>query len=154
MRECVEAMRVLWTEDVAEYHDRLVDVPPTWQWPQPSPPVLMGGAGPNVLNRVVGYCDGWLPAVHMNFTEDLRGRFTPIEEFAAEAKKLQQLAEERGRPRPIIQVTSEVVNRIPLGELEKLGVTRVMMGLQEAKDEDVRPLLERHRETIAKLTGS
>ena len=78
----------------------------------------MGGAGPNVLNRVVRYCDGWLPAVHMSFTEDLRGRFTPVEEFADEAKKLQKLAEEHGRPRPVIQVSSEVLTRIPVGELE------------------------------------
>ena len=31
MRECVEAMRVLWTQEVAEYHGRLVEIPPTWQ---------------------------------------------------------------------------------------------------------------------------
>ena len=158
MRESVEAMRVLWTEEVAEYHGRIIDIPPTWQWPkpvqQPSPPVLMGGAGPNVLNRVVSYCDGWLPAVHMNFTEDLRGRFTPVEEFADEAKRLQRMAEEAGRPRPMVQVTSELLNRMPVGELEELGVTRVMMGLGEAQEEEIRPTLEKNRETIAKLTGS
>jgi len=162
MREKVETMKALWTREVAEYHGRHVDLPPTWQWPkpvqQPHPPILMGGAGPNVLNRVVAYCDGWLPAVHMNFTEDLRGRFTPIEELADEAAKLQRLAEERGRPRPQIQCNAQVMSRIPLGQLEEMGVTRLMMGLgglalTEVTDEEVRPTLERLRETVDKATG-
>lgn len=162
MREKVETMKALWTREVAEYHGRHVDLPPTWQWPkpvqQPHPPILMGGAGPNVLNRVVAYCDGWLPAVHMNFTEDLRGRFTPIEELADEAAKLQRLAEERGRPRPQLQCNAQVMSRIPLGQLEEMGVTRLMMSLgglalTEVTDEEVRPTLERLRETVDKATG-
>ena len=162
MREKVEAMKVLWTEEVAEYHGRHVDIPPTWQWPKPvqkpHPPILMGGAGPNVLNRIVNYCDGWLPAVHMNFTEDLRGRFTPVEEFADEAAKLQRMAAERGKPRPQIQCGSGVIERIPLEQLEEIGVTRIMMsggglGLDDMADEGVRPALEQLREQVDKLTG-
>lgn len=162
MREKIEAMKTLWTQEVAEYHGRHVDIPPTWQWPkpvqQPHPPILMGGAGPNVLNRVVDYCDGWLPAIHMDFTEDLRGRFTPVEEFADEAAKLQRLAEERGRPRPQIQCNAMVLKHIPMGQLEEMGVTRLTLGvggadLTEVTDETVRPILERLRETVDKAAG-
>ncbi len=162
MREKVEAMKTLWTQEVAEYHGRHVDIPPTWQWPKPvqkpHPPILMGGAGPNVLNRIVNYCDGWLPAVHMNFTEDLRGRFTPVEEFVDEAMKLQRMAAERGKPRPQIQCGSGVIERIPLEQLEEIGVTRIMMsggglGLDDVPDEGVRPALEALREQVDKLTG-
>lgn len=162
MREKIEAMKTLWTQEVAEYHGRHVDIPPTWQWPkpvqQPHPPILMGGAGPNVLNRVVDYCDGWLPAIHMAFTEDLRGRFTPVEEFADEAAKLQRLAEERGRPRPQIQCNALVLRHIPMGQLEEMGVTRLTLGvggtdLTEVTDETVRPILERLRETVDKAAG-
>ena len=162
MREKVEAMTALWTQEVAEYHGRHVDIPPTWQWPKPvqdpHPPILMGGAGPNVLNRVVNYCDGWLPAVHLNFTEDLRGRFTPVEEFADEAAKLMRLAEERGKPRPQIQCTSDVLSRMPLGQLEEIGVTRIMMGvagggLDAVGNDEVRPTIERLREQVDGLTG-
>ena len=162
MREKVEAMKTLWTQEVAEYHGRHVDIPPTWQWPKPvqkpHPPILMGGAGPNVLNRIVNYCDGWLPAVHMNFTEDLRGRFTPVEEFVDEAMKLQRMAAERGKPSPQIQCGSGVIERIPLEQLEEIGVTRIMMsggglGLDDVPDEGVRPALEQLREQVDKLTG-
>ena len=162
MREKVEAIKTLWTEEVAEYHGRHVEIPPTWQWPKPvqdpHPPILMGGAGPNVLNRVANYCDGWLPAVHMSFTEDLRGRFTPVEEFPDEVAKLQRLAEERGRPRPQVQCGLDVASRIPLGQLEEMGVTRLMVGLGgaalEGVDEDeVRPAVEQARERVDALTG-
>ncbi len=158
MREKVEAMKLLWTEEVAEYHGRHVELLPSWQWPKPiqdpHPPILMGGAGPNVLNRVVNYCDGWLPAVHFQFTEDLRGRFTPIEEFADEAAKLQRLAEEQGKPRPQIQCTADVLNYLPLGQLEEMGVTRLMMslggfrGTGEVQDEDVPAAIEQLREEL------
>jgi len=162
MREKVEAIKTLWTEEVAEYHGRHVEIPPTWQWPKPvqdpHPPILMGGAGANVLNRVVNYCDGWLPAVSMNFTEDLRGRFTPIEEFPDECAKLQRLAEERGKPRPHVQCGLDIVSRIPLDQLEEMGVTRLMVGLGDAAlegvtEDDVRPAVERARERVDQLTG-
>ena len=65
MRERVEAMKAIWTQDESEYHGELVDFGPTWCWPKPvqkpHPPVLLGGSGPNVLKRVVAYADGWMP---------------------------------------------------------------------------------------------
>ena len=43
MRERVEAMKAIWTQDEAEYHGKHVDFDPIWQWPKPLiplPPVL------------------------------------------------------------------------------------------------------------------
>ena len=49
MRERVEAMKAIWTQDEAEYHGEFVDFDPIWCWPkpaqQPHPPVLVGGTG-------------------------------------------------------------------------------------------------------------
>ena len=162
MREKVEAIKTLWTSEVAEYHGRHVDVPPTWQWPKPvqdpHPPILVGGAGPNVLNRVVSYGDGWLPAVSLTFNEGLRGRVTPVEEFPDDVAELQRLAEERGKPRPQVQCGVEITSRIPLAQLEEIGVTRLVVnvagpGSDGVSDEEVRPTLERARERIDALTG-
>ena len=56
MRERVEAMKAIWTQDEAEYHGRIVDFDPIWSWPKPvqkpHPPVLVGGLGDKVLDRV------------------------------------------------------------------------------------------------------
>ena len=65
MRERVEAMKAIWTQDQAEYHGEMVDFGPIWCWPKPvqkpHPPVILGGSGPNILKRVVAYGDGWMP---------------------------------------------------------------------------------------------
>lgn len=65
LREKVEAMKAIWTQDEAEYHGSMVDFGPMWAWPRPvqkpHPPIILGGSGPKILERVVRYADGWMP---------------------------------------------------------------------------------------------
>jgi len=65
LRERVEAMKAIWTQDEAEYHGELVDFGPMLSWPKPvqkpHPPIILGGSGPKILERVVRYADGWMP---------------------------------------------------------------------------------------------
>ncbi|MDQ2942523.1 MAG: LLM class F420-dependent oxidoreductase [Candidatus Dormibacteraeota bacterium] len=65
LRERVEAIKLIWTQDTAEYHGEMVDFGPMWCWPKPvqkpHPPVILGGSGPKILERVVRYADGWMP---------------------------------------------------------------------------------------------
>ncbi len=65
MRERIEAMKAIWTEDEAAYHGELVDFGPINAWPKPvqrpHPPILMGGNSQAALQRAVDLADGWLP---------------------------------------------------------------------------------------------
>jgi probable F420-dependent oxidoreductase len=65
LRERVEAMKAIWTQEVGEYHGEMVDFGPMLSWPKPAqkphPPVILGGSGPKILERVVRYGDGWMP---------------------------------------------------------------------------------------------
>jgi len=65
LRERTEAIKAIWTEDAAEYHGEMVDFGPMWSWPKPvqkpHPPVILGGSGAKILERVVRYADGWMP---------------------------------------------------------------------------------------------
>jgi probable F420-dependent oxidoreductase len=48
LREYLEAMRALWTQEEAEYDGEFVKFGPSWAWPkpvQPHVPVLVGAAG-------------------------------------------------------------------------------------------------------------
>jgi probable F420-dependent oxidoreductase len=84
LRERVEAMKEIWTNDEAEYHGELVNFEPMWSWPKPvqkpHPPVLLGGNGPNTLKRVIRYCDGWMPN-----RGDVLSRIPELQRMAADA---------------------------------------------------------------------
>lgn len=65
MRERVEAMKAIWTSDEASYAGSHVSFDRIWSWPKPAqrphPPVLVGGDGPGVLDRVLAFGDAWFP---------------------------------------------------------------------------------------------
>src|SRR5215212_3045798 len=89
MRERVEAMRALWTQEEASYHGRHVSFDRVWSWPKPVQdplPVYVGGNGDRVLGRVLRYGDGWMPNRERNLPERIA--------------ELRRRAEDAGRPRP------------------------------------------------------
>ncbi|WP_328408977.1 LLM class F420-dependent oxidoreductase [Nocardia sp. NBC_00403] len=63
--EQLEAIRKIWTEDLAEYHGRFVDFDPMYAWPkpvqQPHPPIFIGG-GESAAQRAIRHGVGWIPA--------------------------------------------------------------------------------------------
>ncbi|WAL67551.1 LLM class F420-dependent oxidoreductase [Amycolatopsis cynarae] len=61
--ERIRALRVLWTEEEAEFHGSHVDFGPVRQWPKPVrvPPVYVGGNSAVAAARAVRVGDGWLP---------------------------------------------------------------------------------------------
>ncbi len=65
MAERVAAMQAIWSQDEATYHGEFVDFDRVWSWPKPlqrpHPPILVGGNGPTVLDRVLAYGDAWFP---------------------------------------------------------------------------------------------
>ena len=66
VKERVEAMKALWTEEQAVYSGQHVDFPATFSWPKPvqrpHPPVLLGGGGgPKLFEAIADYADGWMP---------------------------------------------------------------------------------------------
>ena len=112
LRERVEAMKAIWTQDEAEYHGEMVDFGPMWCWPKPVqkpyPPILLGGSGPNVLKRVVSYADAWMP----NGREDL-----------ARLPELRELAQAAGRgPIPVTMYPNATAAEIE--RLSEAGVER------------------------------
>jgi probable F420-dependent oxidoreductase len=124
MRERVEAMKAIWTQDEAEYHGKHVDFDPIWQWPkpvqQPHPPVLVGGNGEKVLDRVVAFGDAWMP------------NRIKAEDFIGRLEDLRRRAEDAGREP--IPVTVYGASRKPdvLAEWAERGVTRAVYWLPSA----------------------
>jgi len=114
MRERIEAMKAIWTEDEASYHGRHVDFDRIWCWPkpiqEPHPPVLVGGTAERVLDRVVAFGDEWMPNRFSGLTERI--------------ETLNRRAEEAGRD-PIPVTLSGAKPDMELIERgEELGVHR------------------------------
>ena len=90
MRERVLAMKQIWTQEQAEFHGRFVDFGPIYSWPKPIQrphvPVLVGGNGRTVFDRVIDYGDGWAP--------NLLG--TP-ESLVADVAELRRRGDDAGR---------------------------------------------------------
>jgi probable F420-dependent oxidoreductase len=85
MRERIEAMKAIWTKDEPSYEGEHVSFEPLWSWPKPvqlpHPPVLVGGTGPKVIDRVVAYGDEWFP----NRQDDLERKIAELQRRADEA---------------------------------------------------------------------
>ena len=64
--EQLEAMKLIWTQEKAEYHGQFVDFDPIYSWPKPvrdpHTPIYIGGAANSAtLRRVAKLGDGWMP---------------------------------------------------------------------------------------------
>ena len=143
LRESIEAMKAIWRDDEAEYHGELVDFEKIWSWPKPAqkphPPILLGGHGEKAFDRVIRYCDGWLPLTWVD------------QNIIPEIQELRERARKAGRDPKTISVT--VFGAKPEGKqldaYAEAGVERVLFGLPNAGADKVLPALDR----LAKLRG-
>jgi alkanesulfonate monooxygenase SsuD/methylene tetrahydromethanopterin reductase-like flavin-dependent oxidoreductase (luciferase family) len=121
-------MKELWTKPEAEFHGRYYDFPPVRSYPKPAqkphPPVLLGGAAKNVLQRVVAWGDGWIPTGAVTPDRVREGRAT-----------LDALAKEAGRdPASLtISVHGQAADRDLIRRLLDAGATRVVVRPATAK---------------------
>jgi probable F420-dependent oxidoreductase len=140
MRERVEAMKAIWTSDEASYHGKFVEFDRIWSWPKPAqrphPPVLVGGEGPTVLDRVLAFGDAWMP-----------NHSSP--------GVLERAAELRSRAdRPIsLQVMGAPADPKALAAYEAAGFDRVVHWLPSAGRGTVERALDAWESAIAQFNG-
>lgn len=141
LRERVESMKAIWTQDEAEFHGRHVDFDPIWCWPkpaqQPHPPVLVGGNGRGVLDRVLAYGDEWMP-----------NRFGDDERLAARIEKLRRLGEEAGRGPLPTSLFNAPTEPAVLERFERAGVHRAVYWLAHSDAEAAERRLDRLAATV------
>src|ERR1700757_3970571 len=143
MREQVEAMKAIWTQEKPEYHGDIVDFPPMQTWPkpvqQPYPPVIVGGAFPWAARRAIRYGDGWIPLAGGARYGD------PLDYLP----RFRQMAEEAGRDPGSLPVTlgGAPEDADMLKRYRDLGVARVNFPVPPARADEVLPILDR----LAKL---
>jgi probable F420-dependent oxidoreductase len=139
MRERVQAIKAIWTEDEPEFHGRYVDFGPMWSWPKPvqdpHPPVIVGGTGEKVFERVLAYGDAWMP----------NRRADP----ATLGSRVTELRERAGRHVPVTYYGADATDEF-VEALAGAGVDRILLQLPDAGADEVLPLVERHAELAAR----
>lgn len=140
MRERVLAMKAIWTSHEASFAGDLVSFDRIWCDPKPvqrpHPPVLVGGNGPTVYDRVLEYGDAWLP----NHARDVAGR-------------IGELRERGGRPVPVV-VMGPPPKAAVLESYAAAGADRVMFWLPSTRLGPIEEALDAAERAMAELNGT
>jgi alkanesulfonate monooxygenase SsuD/methylene tetrahydromethanopterin reductase-like flavin-dependent oxidoreductase (luciferase family) len=147
-------MKRIWCNSEAEFHGRFVNFDPIWSWPKPlqpgGPPVLLGSASPQSIERVMNFCDGWYPTGLLSDLEFYRSGIATLRAWAARAdRRLDDLhlsaqlgvAENPDRARRLLEV----------------GFTHVLLSILPAPADKTLALLDRYAglaETLRREFGA
>jgi len=143
LRERMLAMRTIWTEKEPEFHGEFVRFDKIWADPkplqQPHPPIIMGGDGPTTFDRVVEFCQGWMPIMRPNQN--------PVEKIPALRERLQKAGRD---PKSVeVGIFFAPPKKEALDGLRAAGVSRSIFGLPSESREAVLPRLD----SLATLIG-
>jgi probable F420-dependent oxidoreductase len=147
MREQIEAMKEIWTNEKAEYHGDLIDFAPMMTWPkpvqQPHPPIIVGGAFQYAARRAIRYGDGLIPQAP-------DAGSGAVEEYLP---RFRRMAEEAGRDSGSLPVTlgGAPENLDELKRYRDLGVARMNVRLPAAKASEILPVLDRWAKLIPQV---
>jgi len=138
MREHVLAMKAIWTQHEASFHGDFVDFDRIWSDPKPlqkpHPPILVGGNGPTVLDRVLEYGDAWMP----NHGSGILERVAELGERAGD------------RDIPVV-IMGPPCDVEVLAAYDAAGVDRVLFWLPSARASVIEAELDRVEAVMAEL---
>ncbi|WP_330183892.1 LLM class F420-dependent oxidoreductase [Nocardia sp. NBC_01503] len=135
LREYVEAMRALWTQEEASYSGDFVSFGPSWAWPKPVQahvPLLIGAGGTEKTFKWIARSgDGWIT--------------TPTEtDVSASTALLMKCWAEAGREgAPRVVALDFKPDADKLARWAEAGVTDVLYGMPDKPEADVLAYLER-----------
>jgi probable F420-dependent oxidoreductase len=140
LRERVEAMKAIWTQQEASYSGEFVSFDRIWSEPKPAqrphPPVLVGGNGPTVLDRVLAFGDAWFPG----YTGD--EIFDRVDELRARAD------------RPIdVHLMAAPADPAVLERMAQAGVRRACYKLPSGPRGTVERAMDQWENAIGKFSG-
>jgi len=145
--EYISALRVLWTEEEAEFHGEFVDFDKLWSYPKPvqkpHPPIFMGGDGPTTFDRVVEFCDGWMPIARGAGQEGV---------LTEKIALLRKQAEDAGRDPNSLPVSLCIFGRADealVSRMEEAGVNRLILNLPSDERDKVLPILDEYAALIS-----
>ena len=144
MKERVEAMKAIWTEEKASYEGKFVNFSEMITNPKPiqkpHPPIILGGAFPYGGQRAIEYADGWLPHATRPAYGDVIDKFPEFREMCMKA----------GRDPDTVPITVYGIadDLDLLKRYRDAGTERVVFSLPSENTSTLIPLLDRFERYI------
>ena len=142
LREYLDAMRALWSQEEASFDGEFVSFGPSWAWPKPVRgvvPVLIGAGGTDkTFAWISQHADGWITTPR---DDDVIGSVARLHDAWAAADR-------DGKPRVVALEGRPDADR--LDRWSECGVTDVALGLPDRDADEVEAYLDRLR---ARLDG-
>ena len=146
LREYVEAMRALWTQDEASYDGEFVKFGPSWAFPKPTqahvPLIIGAGGGPKTFEWIARTADGWM-------TTPREGDIT---DKAAALKKAWADAGRDGEPDIRVLIAAKPTPE-DFATWAEAGASELIWGVPDKAPDEVLASLDRLAARIG-LTGS
>ena len=136
LREYVEAMRALWTQEEASYDGEFVSFGPSWAYPKPTqqhiPLVIGAGGGPKTFAWIAQTADGWMTTP---IEQDISGKATDLRRAWADAGR-------DGEPEILVLIASKPSPEDLAGWTEA-GATELIWGVPDKEPDEVVAYLDR-----------
>jgi probable F420-dependent oxidoreductase len=136
LREYVEAMRALWTQEEASYEGEFVSFGPSWAWPKPAqarvPIVIGAGGGPQTFRWISRHADGWMTTPTQ---QDIGGQIAALQDAWAEAGR-------EGAPEIRVLIAFKP-DPADLAAWAEAGATELIWGVPDKAPDEVLASLDR-----------
>ena len=135
LREYVEAMRALWTQEEAAYDGEFVSFGPSWAYPKPAahiPLIIGAGAGPRTFAWIAAHADGWMTTPTQ---ADVGTHLGALSKAWAEAGR-------EGRPDARILIAARP-DPADLAAWAEQGATELIWGVPDRSEDEVLASLDR-----------
>ena len=136
LREYVEAMRALWTQEEASYDGEFVSFGPSWAYPKPVqahiPLIIGAGGGPKTFRWIARHADGWMTTPTQT---DISGQIDALKKAWADAGRA-------GAPeiRILIAFRPDPADLMAWAEQ---GATELIWGVPDKSEDEVLGSLDR-----------
>src|SRR6476620_10467017 len=140
LKEYIEAMRSLWTQEEASYDGEFVSFGSSWAFPKPAghiPLIIGAGGGPKTFAWIAANADGWMTTP---IEQNVIGKIAQLREAWAEAGR-------SGSPEVHVLVAAKPTPD-DLVAWGKAGVTELIWGAPDRPTEQVVAYLDRLAERL------
>ena len=146
IREHVDAMKRIWTEDEPEFNGEFVNFSKLKSYPKPIqspyPPLISGGSiGPKSLDFISRNCDGWMPILGIPEWPQIKNGILDLHERCNSVDRNPDSIE-------LGIFAWSLPEQEIIDDMEGNGIKRIIISLEAKNREEVLPILDKYASLV------